>query len=307
MTYFKKEKEHPAFLPGAAAAAVLSAVILLSGCSGTGTMYTPENDESSFSASTGSTSAAEYATETDAETSKPEKRKRSDPRGKKKHDPDEDPRILSADLEGLGSDLFTSETVDYYYSFSLEGTNFQLPCTYSEFSKAGWKLSLEESEAEEPKKDLIPYYSYEFYDAVPTGESGFDIFGQSDDKKKIRICLANFTDESLPPESCTVCGISVTAESGFSFLTSFKVGIGNSLKDMTSVFGTDSSIYSLTEYKDGTNVLNYRFSNGLTEGQTIPVLFEASEKSLGELMTAETGNDGSTIDKLTLYYFRVPK
>lgn len=63
MIHFAKEKTSLLSLRGITWAAVLSAVLLLSGCSGTGTMYTPESEESSFSASTGSTSAAESAAE----------------------------------------------------------------------------------------------------------------------------------------------------------------------------------------------------------------------------------------------------
>ena len=97
------------------------------------------------------------------------------------------------------------------------------------------------------------------------------------------------------------------ADSGFSFLTTFKEGLGSSLSAMISVFGKDSSVYSVKKYEDGSRVLQYRFSNGLSEKQTISVLAEAEEKALAELMTAETGKDGKTIETLSLYYFKIPK
>ncbi|MDO5132603.1 MAG: hypothetical protein Q4D81_06440, partial [Eubacteriales bacterium] len=108
------------------------------------------------------------------------------------------------------------------------------------------------------------------------------------------------------PSACTVCGIQADKESGVSLQTVFGAGLGNTLADLTAVFGTDSSIYSLTRYSDGICSIRYRFSNGLMEEQRVPVLAEAEEKSLAEYILAETGTDGKTIERLTLCYFRLP-
>jgi hypothetical protein len=53
--------------------------------------------------------------------------------------------------------------------------------------------------------------------------------------------------------------------------------------------------------------VRYHFVNGLYEGESIPVLAEAEEKSLAELLLAETDTDGSTIRSLSLYFFRLPQ
>lgn len=300
MHYFKTKKSLRKPVLPVMAAMVLSAVLLLTGCSGTGKMYSPEDDESSSSAALSDTGTTGMEAEATAENPGDLP---SDP-GK---NPDEEIRKKSAVLEGTGSDLFTSETVDYYYSFTLEGSHFQLPCRFSDFSKAGWELVLSESTSGSTAGHIVPYYSYEFFDAVQTGGSNGRAASSQDDPKRIQLCLANFTDKGCPPEACTVCGISVRADSGFSFLTTFKEGLGSSLSAMISVFGKDSSVYSVKKYEDGSRVLQYRFSNGLSEKQTISVLAEAEEKSLAELMTAETGQDGKTIEALTLYYFKIPK
>lgn len=292
-------------------ASVLSAVLLLTGCSGTGKMYRPEDDESSSYASSGSMEtpegAAEAATENSAETAEGRKTNPGDRPANPGDHPDEEIRKRSSVLEGTGSDLFTSETVDYYYSFTLEDNRFQLPCRFSDFSKAGWELVLPESEGSDSANLIVPYYSYEFFDLVQTGESTGSAASSQSNPKRIQLCLANFTDKGCPPEACTICGITVKADSGFSFLTTFKEGLGSSLSSMVSVFGKDRSVYSVKKYNDGSSVLQYRFSNGLTEGQTISVLAEADQKSLAELMTAETGQDGKTIETLSLYYFKIPK
>lgn len=308
MNYFKKESTCRNSLLRISAAAVLSAILLLSGCSGTGTMYTPESAESS---STGITAGDEFAAETPGEESSLDSTGDKHPRHKKdrkdSEDPDEEPRSRSAELEGTGSDLFTAETIDYYYNFTLESSSFRLPCSFSDFSAAGWELVIPETEDEDESETRIRSYSYEFFDAVPAGENTQGLFQKSNQDKKIRLCLANFTDSESSPVNCTVCGISVDAKSGFSLLTTFKEGLGSSISDLSSVFGTDSAIYSVTSYKDGTKTLKYRFSNGLTEGEKISVLAEAEEKSLGELMLAETDEKGSKVTNLSLYYFRLPK
>lgn len=272
---------------GICLAVLLAASLSLSGCSGTGTMYTPDSDETADPASTGLTAAAEAPVLPPA-------------------DPDEEPRVRSQVLEGTGSDLFTAETVDYYYSFTLDSTSFQLPCSMAQFTHAGWELVLPDSGSGEETDVVIPAYSYEFFDAVPAGEKEASA-GSGQAQKKVRLCLANFTKEDCLPSAGTVCGISVHADSGVSLLTAFKEGTGSTLNDLAAVFGTDKSVCSVTRYADGTRILRYRFSNGLSEGQRIPVLAEAADKSLGELMEAESSEDGKTIRTLSLYYFRLPR
>ena len=46
--------------------------------------------------------------------------------------------------------------------------------------------------------------------------------------------------------------------------------------------------------------------NILNEGEKIPVLAEAEEKSIAEFILAETKEDGSTIRSLSLFFFRLP-
>ena len=152
---------------------------------------------------------------------------------------------------------------------------------------------------------MIPSYSYEFIDAIRSGSETEDYYEGFSRAGVIRLCLANFTDSPAEPGACMVCGISVSAENKVSLMSIFDSGIGSSVKDFTSVFGTDPSVYSMTEYNDGPRTLQYRFSNGLTEDQRIPVLAEADEKELAELMIAHTAADGDTIADLSLYYFRL--
>ena len=89
--------------------------------------------------------------------------------------------------------------------------------------------------------------------------------------------------------------------------TTFGAGIGDPLEDLTSVFGTDASCYTQTQYADGVTTVRYHFSNGLNEGETIPVLAEAEDKSLAELVLIETAEDGTTIRSLSLYFFQLPE
>ena len=174
--------------------------------------------------------------------------------------------------------------------------SFSLPSRLSAFEQAGWQLLFPETENASAEQMVIPSYSFEYVDA-----------GSADGKKKIRLCLANFTENDLAAASCTVCGIIVTDEDGAMLKTTFGAGIGDSIDDLTAVFGKDSSVYTKTKYSDGTCTLNYHFANGLNEGETIPVLAEAEDKSLAELILAETTADGKTIRSLSMFFFRLPQ
>lgn len=155
---------------------------------------------------------------------------------------------------------------------------------------------------------VIPPYSFEFFDAVPAGEDTetSSFFSRETAARRIRICIANFHSTPRDPSDCTLCGISASLDSGVSLQTAFGSGPGDSLDSLTSAFGTDRSIYTLTDYDDGTRTVSYRFINGLTEEEEISVLAEAEEKSLSDLLLAETAEDGSTIRALSLFYFKVP-
>ena len=313
---------------------LLAAVLTVfpAGCSGTGTMFVPESED----ASSYGTSGDLYSSALDGEDAEvlpgePEEGEDADnsedsrnvsgtsrrirarvlPDDQEEHE--EEPRQKTAYLQGTGSDMYAASTVDYYYGFTLDGTSLQLPCSFSSLLQAGWEIQI--SDADQP----VPGYSYEFVTAVPigsqeqtaNGSGAQDGFGtqpgtQQSQAKTIRLCLANFREDPRLPADCTVCGISAKGDSGISLETIFGTGLGSSLEDMISVFGTDSSIYSLTEYDDGTRTLRYRFSNGLTEEAEIPVLAEAEEKDLAEMILADTDSDGMTITSLSLYYFRQP-
>lgn len=301
MSHFDHPKKKTDVLPAARAAALfLSAVILFSGCSGTGTMYTPDLDEEASLDMTGSGSTAAEAARPGEETGS----------GIKKTDSALARRKKAVMLEGTGSELLNAETVDYYYRFTLDGVTLQLPCSFSELAAAGWEPALSGQESSKGWEPAVRAYSYEFFDLVSTEASAqknsvFSTARSSD--KKIRVCLANFSDNPSALSSCTVCGISAASDSGASLETSFGFGLNDSLKDLTTVFGTDPSIYKMTKYADGTCSVQYRFSNGLQDIDKIPVLAEAEEKELAELMLIETEEDSSTIRKLSLYYFRQDK
>lgn len=143
---------------------------------------------------------------------------------------------------------------------------------------------------------MIPSFSFENVPAF-----------SADKKRQISLCLANFTENDLDAASCTVCGITVSQSGGAVLKTTFNAGIGDSLNDLTAVFSTDPSVYTRNQYADGSCVVRYHFANGLYEGESIPVLAEAEEKSLAELLLAETDTDGSTIRSLSLYFFRLPQ
>lgn len=160
----------------------------------------------------------------------------------------------------------------------------------------------------------IPPGSFEFFDAVPaaesTGEEGDRNAADSSirtwsSQRRIRVCLANQTTSSMDPLDCTLCGISASIDSDVSLATAFGTGFGDSLDDLFAVFGMDPSVYELTEFGDGVRMLRYTFSDGLVEGERIPVLPEAEEKNLSEQLLAKTGTDGETITELSLYYFRI--
>lgn len=299
-------------------AAILASFVLagalLSGCSGTGTMYTPdsfeEDSEFADTAGTGMTAAAPDNAEDphapDNEPGRRGKRRRHIPeQTPAEAEPEEEPRTRQADLEGSGSDLYTAQAVASYYHFTLEDLSFSLPCSLTELKDAGWELLLPaaeqagNSDTGKAQPFMIPGYSFEYFDAAPAGDSK--------SSKKIRLCLANFTEKDLEPASCTVCGISVSHDSDVAFKTAFGAGIGDSLDTLTAVYGTDPSVYTLTQYADGTSTVHYHFSNGLNEMETIPVLAEADDKALGELLLAETAEDGNTIRNLSLFFFRLPQ
>lgn len=283
-------KRKPGISPRILSMAALAAALVLSGCSSTGTMYNPETDNSSFAGSSFTENPAEIVSESPDSSSQSNLTPET-----------ELPTTVL--VEGAGSDLFSRETIDYYYHFTLEGSAFELPCSFRKLSKAGWELILPESGG---AGAYVQPYSYEFFDAVPAGSQKDGSLSDRKKQKRIHLCLANFSVNRRSPENCTVCGISVSEDSGFSLLTSFNEGIGSSLKDLISKYGEDTSIFSKTSFKDGTRMVKYRFVNGLTEGLRIPVLAEAEEKTLDELMLAETREDGDTIRTLTLYYFRAP-
>ena len=271
----KKNRRLPLF--PAVLVSLVMAVSLLSGCSGTGTMYNPNavEDDSDLSGTGASTAvnAAEPVSE-------------------------EEPRTLRADLEGTGSDLYTRDSVSSYYSFTLDGESFSLPSSPADFQNAGWELSLSDTGAAgaDSKSLTIPSFSFENVPAF-----------SADKKRQISLCLANFTENDLDAASCTVCGITVSQSGGAVLKTTFNAGIGDSLNDLTAVFSTDPSVYTRNQYADGSCVVRYHFANGLYEGESIPVLAEAEEKSLAELLLAETDTDGSTIRSLSLYFFRLPQ
>ena len=211
---------------------------------------------------------------------------------------EEEPRTLRADLQGVGSDLYTRDSVASYYNFTLDGESFSLPSSPADFQNAGWELSLSDSGAADTdsKSLTIPSFSFENVPAF-----------SADKKRQISLCLANFTENDLDAASCTVCGITVSQSGGAMLKTTFNAGIGDSLNDLTYVFSTDPSVYTRNQYADGSCVVRYHFANGLYEGEAIPVLAEAEEKSLAELLLAETDTDGSTIRSLSLYFFRLPQ
>lgn len=291
-------------------AALILALALMTGCSGTGTMYTPDSfEEEADTASTEASAAAavdaadfastgaEFAAEEEAGSaghSHSHKKKHS--RGT---DSDEEPRTLRAELEGTGSDLYTANAVNSYYSFTLDDVSFRLPCAFADFVNAGWELADAGNENAGEQTLMVPSLSFEYFDAVPAGSTA--------STEKVRLCLANFTENDLAPASCTVCGIQVSHGSSAALKTTFGVGIGDSLQSLTSVFGTDPSCYQQTRYSDGICTVRYHFSNGLNENETIPVLAEAEDKSVAELLMAETTEDGNTIRSLSLCYFRLPE
>lgn len=284
---------------------LLLALVLLAGCSGTGTMYTPDTfEDEAESADTGASAAAADAFSTAAAAEEESTGPRTGKHKPHSHadkaaDPDEEPRTLRAVLEGTGSDLYTVQAVKSYYSFTLDGASFSLPCRLSDLQNAGWTLANPSSGNTGGTVLMIPSYSFEYADAFPSGQTGAG--------KKIRLCLANFTENDLVPASCTVCGIQVSENDGAMLKTAFDAGIGDPLEEMTSVFGTDSSCYEQTKFADGTCTVRYHFSNGLNEGETIPVLAEAEEKNIAEFILAETKEDGSTIRSLSLFFFRLPE
>ncbi|MBR2728793.1 MAG: hypothetical protein IKD92_02820 [Lachnospiraceae bacterium] len=298
------------------------------GCSGTGSMFVPEAEDASYYGTSGDMYSDAFdgenlgvfpgepgereaggPSEADHDSPGSTRRNRGRAPQNEQEEPEEEPREKTAYLQGTGSDMYSASTVDYYYGFTLEGTSLQLPCGFSSLLQAGWEISL--PGAERP----VPGYSYEFVNAVPIGSqeqsaAGSDaqtgIGAQQSQAKTVRLCLANFNKDACLPADCTVCGISAAADSGVSLETAFGAGLGSTPEDLTSVFGTDSSIYTLTEYYDGTRTLRYCFSNGLAEGEEIPVLAEAEEKSLAEMILADTDPDGKTITSLSIYYFRQP-
>ena len=283
---------------------LLLALSLMAGCSGTGTMYTPDNyeyeDEAEF-ADTGATAAADAFSTGAAAAAQSGGRQAGEQQDQAAEaaDPDEEPRTLRADLEGTGSDLYTAQAVKSYYSFTLDDASFSLPCRLSDLVNAGWALSEPGGESTGIAAQMIPSYSFEYVDAFPSGQTGRE--------KKIRLCLANFTENDLAPASCTICGIQVSEDDGAMLKTAFGAGIGDPLEEMTSVYDTDPSCYEQTKFADGTCTVRYHFSNGLNEGETIPVLAEAEEKNIAEFILAETKEDGSTIRSLSLFFFRLPE
>ena len=295
----QKKNSRPFMMP-AVLVSFLLGLTLLAGCSGTGTMYTPDNfeDEAEFSETGAAAAADAFSTGTAAGEESPDQTGLQEHQTGQQPNPDEEPRTLRADLEGTGSDLYTVDTVKSYYSFTLDNASFSLPCSLSDFENAGWTLPDPNTGYTGEAAAMIPAYSFEFFDAVPSGDTWSG--------KKIRLCLANFTENDLVPASCTVCGIQVSEADGAMLKTAFNAGIGDPLEQMTSVFGTDSSCFEKTKYADGSCTVRYHFSNGLNEGEKIPVLAEAEEKSIAEFILAETKEDGSTIRSLSLFFFRLP-
>jgi hypothetical protein len=305
----KKNRRLPLF--PAVLVSLVMAVSLLSGCSGTGTMYNPnavedDSDLSGTGASTAVMSSGSTASGAEAGSISEQAPGLRDHAGNNDHNDqnaaepvsEEEPRTLRADLEGTGSDLYTRDSVSSYYSFTLDGESFSLPSSPADFQNAGWELSLSDTGAAgaDSKSLTIPSFSFENVPAF-----------SADKKRQISLCLANFTENDLDAASCTVCGITVSQSGGAVLKTTFNAGIGDSLNDLTAVFSTDPSVYTRNQYADGSCVVHYHFANGLYEGESIPVLAEAEEKSLAELLLAETDTDGSTIRSLSLYFFRLPQ
>lgn len=298
MNHFDFLKKKADIMPAARAVVLfLSAALLFSGCSGTGKMYTPDAEEESSFDMTDSASTAAESAQLSAETAS----------GVNKPGHTANRRKTTALLGGTGSELLNAQTIDYYYRFTLDGVSLQLPCSFQELTGAGWEPVLSDEENNTGWEPVVRAYSYEFFDVVSTEDSRQrnSVFGSSrTNGKKIRVCLANFSETPSSLSTCTVCGISAASDSGVSLETSFGAGLNSPLKDLTTAFGTDPSIYEMTKYADGVCSVKYRFSNGLLDTDTIPVLSEAEEKGLAELMLIETGNDSSTIRELSLYYFR---
>ena len=288
---------------------VVLPVFLLCGCSGTGTMFTPEEAQSD--STYGATASVPE------ELLHKEERHGSDASS---GDPEEEHRKRRVRIEGTGSDLYTVQTIDSYYHFTLDGTSLQLPCSTQELTHAGWSLFLpgpedadgaagEEADGgKDAGEAMVPPCSYEFFTFLSAEDAEKGSFSNKTDEnpRQIRVCLANDTDVPRPAADCTICGITVAEENGVLLKTAFEAGIGSSLSDLTSVYGTDPSVFTQTHYSDGTCTAQYRFSNGLAEGEKIPVLAEAEEKGIAEQLVARTGEDGSTITSISLYYFRIP-
>ena len=321
----------------AAGISLLTAVSLLCGCSSTGSMYTPDSDEGSTyesgevfedyevpggdNAAAGLTQASGLgSTNVEAEAEASEAiahRQRRKVRRRNlanvppvANEEEEEPRERESSLSGTGSDLFEARTVDYYYGFSLEGTEYRLPTSASGFFDSGWKILQPNGGAENAVSNTIPPLSYEFYTAVPAWEDEQnygDSYYTDASQKSVRLCIANFEETDKAPYDCTICGISAGTDNQVAFNCTFGTGIGGSLSALTGAFGTDSSIYSVTDFEDGSKTVNYHFSNGLFEDQEIRVLAEPESKDLAELLTLQTSNDGDTITYMAMYYFRLPE
>ncbi|MDO5132602.1 MAG: hypothetical protein Q4D81_06435, partial [Eubacteriales bacterium] len=133
-------------------------------------MYTPDFWEDSSLGATEASFAGTGEEAADAENGAPAEAGQQDSAhegGPEGGESGEEPRVLKAFLEGTGSDLFSIETLDYYYGFMLDTASLQLPCSCFDITYAGWELRLPQSEKEDGEDSLIPPYTYEFFDAVP--------------------------------------------------------------------------------------------------------------------------------------------
>jgi hypothetical protein len=144
----KKNRRLPLF--PAVLVSLVMAVSLLSGCSGTGTMYNPnavedDSDLSGTGASTAVMSSGSTASGAEAGSISEQAPGLRDHAGNNDHNDqnaaepvsEEEPRTLRADLEGTGSDLYTRDSVSSYYSFTLDGESFSLPSSPADFQNAG--------------------------------------------------------------------------------------------------------------------------------------------------------------------------
>lgn len=143
---------------------------------------------------------------------------------------------INSDVSGEEREITSLDEIRENYIFTLDNTEYQLPCGVTEFTSNGWD------------------YPEEYQGGTLEAMSYTDVqFAKGETSLTLRVI--NTTDADKAIDDCQIAAITVQENTGVSFSTGKDIHIGSSLADVKEKYGT----YKYGFYEDEIS-LSYDFS-----------------------------------------------